>query len=82
MGEGKFRGRMYWDSLGTFELAGKPNRGRAGKRKVDVSGWKRKYRMLNEANYDRECAERWGKWGDDEDKGKKENSDSDEPDEE
>lgn len=48
---------------------------------MDVRGWKKTYWKLNEANYDRECVKRWGGWAGYEDEGKKENSDSDGPEE-
>ncbi|KAK2760706.1 hypothetical protein FQN54_001941 [Arachnomyces sp. PD_36] len=61
--DGMFRGKMYWDCYGTFELVGKKNVKGAGNKAAlakEVRGWKDGYRELNEKNWDAECSNRWG----------------------
>jgi hypothetical protein len=59
--ETTFRGSMYWDCYGTFEIAGKVDveRTRNQVLKKNIRAWKDQYRMLNEANYSEECSSRW-----------------------
>ena len=66
---GSFKGRMYWDSAGKFDIKGKLAEGGDGVGGLEggVEDWKKGYWALNEANYDRECASRWGGWGGDSD---------------
>ncbi|KAF1810561.1 hypothetical protein P152DRAFT_515738 [Eremomyces bilateralis CBS 781.70] len=66
--EGTFRGNMYWDCLGTFEIAGKIDWERTRNRvfAMNIRKWKDGYRMLNENNYDMEASARWSSgWGGD-----------------
>jgi hypothetical protein len=62
--EKTFRGTMYWDCAGTFDIAGKLDWERTHNRvfAMNIRGWKDKYRSLNEANYDAEASNRWGSW--------------------
>ncbi|KAL8693887.1 MAG: hypothetical protein Q9218_001352, partial [Villophora microphyllina] len=64
--DGKFKGTMYWDCLGKFELAGKLDLNASHGLYSDdsVSGWKSQYHSLNDLNYERERVGRWGGgWG-------------------
>jgi hypothetical protein len=57
---------MYWDCIGTFDIAGKIDSERTRNRvfAMDIRGWKNGYRRLNEDNYDMESRARWSSvWG-------------------
>ncbi|KAL8787206.1 MAG: hypothetical protein Q9213_002317 [Squamulea squamosa] len=64
--KGKFKGTMYWDCLGEFELVGKriSNRSESDNNSRKVKAWKSGYWALNEADYERERVSRWGGWSD------------------
>lgn len=61
---GKFMGTMYWDCLGEFNLVGIKDEPASRNRELSkkVPKWKEEYWSLTEANYDRECVDRWGGW--------------------
>ena len=75
LSNGTFKGRMYWDCLGEFDLGGKlDSNSSSGEELTDeVSGWKDEYWSLNDSNYERERKGRWGGAGFDD-------SDNSEPD--
>ncbi|KAL9036923.1 MAG: hypothetical protein Q9180_004018 [Flavoplaca navasiana] len=76
---GSFKGRMYWDSAGKFDIKGKLAEGGDGVGGLEggVEEWKKGYWAITEANYNRECASRWGGWGGDSDDDEvEENSDT------
>ena len=81
LGEGKFRGSMYWDCLGKFELVGKKDAD-ASRNWVfakAVPGWKSQFWAINDSSYERERAGRWGGsggWGYRGEDEKEENSDT------
>ena len=56
---------MYWDCLGTFQITGKKDRERSMNRvwSKSIPTWKSKFYELNQENYDRENASRWGNGG-------------------
>ena len=62
---GMFKGTMYWNCCGEFEVIGKLNAGTFNKIEYSkkVTAWKSAYRELNEANYTRESAGRRGGGG-------------------
>lgn len=64
LNEKTFRGTMYWNCVGTFDIAGKLDWERTQNRVFakNIRGWKDRYRRLNKANYDAEARNRWGGW--------------------
>ncbi|KAI4259157.1 MAG: hypothetical protein L6R42_004716 [Xanthoria sp. 1 TBL-2021] len=76
---GIFKGRMYWDCLGEFDLQGKLEAGSSedGDLEGGVEDWKHEYWSINDANYERERVGRWGGWaGDSDDDEVESNSDT------
>ncbi|KAK4697578.1 hypothetical protein P7C71_g518, partial [Lecanoromycetidae sp. Uapishka_2] len=65
LGNGKFKGSMYWDCLGDFDLVGKLDE--AASRNLDFVGsvemWKDEYWSINDASYERARVSRWGDGG-------------------
>ncbi|MCJ1238484.1 hypothetical protein MMC14_006473 [Varicellaria rhodocarpa] len=61
VGNGKFAGEIYWDCFGTFKLMGKMDmeKSRITVLSNKVPQWKSAYRVLEQDNWDRECAEHW-----------------------
>lgn len=81
LGGGKFRGSMYWDCLGRFELVGKKDADASRNRvfAMNVPGWKRQFWAINDSSYERERVGRWGGgsgWGYRGEERKEENSDT------
>lgn len=56
---------MYWDCLGKFELVGKKDAAASRNRvfAMNVPGWKSQFWAINDSNYERESAARWGGGG-------------------
>lgn len=81
LGKGKFRGSMYWDCLGRFELVGKRDEDASRNRvfAMNVPGWKSQFWAINDSSYERERVGRWGGgggWGYGGDDEKESNSDT------
>ncbi|KAG6917551.1 hypothetical protein DXG01_002018 [Tephrocybe rancida] len=64
LGDGRIRGRMFYQSAGTFEFIGKkvPKQNVVWSRYVD--SWKRQYREINSRSYEAANRARWGGWHD------------------
>lgn len=62
---GTFKGKMYWDCIGEFDLVGKLDATSSVNEDLadEVSGWKDEYWSLNESNYERERVGRWAGGG-------------------
>ena len=73
-----FQGEMYWDLLGNFDIAGKKVIVNLKNKVVfyPIRNWKAAYRELNESNYEVERVSRWGKWVEDAQPDKPEDSDT------
>lgn len=61
-----FRGKMYWDGVGTFSFTGKIDLEQQGSLRRDVGNWKDDYRFMNIAeDYSYEAQVKWDRhtWG-------------------